>query len=62
MKDLVMFFVVLIVGMLIGGNLTKCSSNDSVLDKQYEQCMQNTPRNKTCKFVSANFEIVNKDK
>lgn len=62
MKDSVMFFVVLIVGMLIGGNLTKCSSNGSVLDKQYEQYMQNAPRNKTCKFVSANFEIVNKDK
>ena len=54
--------VVPIVGVLIGGNLTKCSSNYSVLDKQYEQCMQNTPRNKTCKFVSANFEIVGKEK
>ena len=61
MQDLVMFLFVLIVGMLIGGSLTKCSSNDSLLDKQYEQCMQNTPRNKTCKFVSANFEIVDKE-
>ena len=32
MRDLVMFFVVLIVGMLIGGNLTKCSSNDIMND------------------------------
>ena len=61
MQDLVMFIVVLIVGMLIGGNLTKCSSNDNLVDKQYEQCMKNTPRNKTCKFVSANFEIVDKE-
>ena len=49
------------MGMLVGGNLTKCSSKPSLFDKQYEQCMQNTPRNKTCKFVSANFEIVDKE-
>ena len=61
MQNLIMFFIVLMVGMLIGVNLTKCSSFDSELDKQYEQCMQNTSRNKTCKFVSANFEIVDKD-
>ena len=58
MQDLLMFLVVLVVGILIGGILTKCSGNDSLLDKQYEQCMQNTSRNKDCKFVSANFEIV----
>ena len=58
MQDSLMFLVVLVVGMLIGGNLTKCSGNDSLLDKQYEQCIHSLPRNKDCKFVSANFEIV----
>ena len=61
MQDLLMFLVVLVVGILIGGNLTKCSGNSDLLDKQYEQCVQNTPRNKTCKFVSANFEIVDEE-
>ena len=29
-----------------------------VFDEQYEQCIHSLPRNKDCKFVSANFEIV----
>lgn len=50
-------------GVMAERNYQRGSSPQQVIiDKQYEQCTHNLPRNKDCKFISANFEIVYKGK
>ena len=61
-EDLFIIFLLCFLCMVLGGAIVNKSYSSSpqqvIIDKQYEQCIHSLPRNKDCKFVSANFEIV----
>lgn len=57
-ETILLMFLSYIFGMFVGATLVGDSDK---LNEQYEQCLNNIPRNKYCKFVSANFEIVDKE-
>lgn len=60
-EDLFMLFLLCFLCMVLGGAIVNSSPQQVIIDKQYEQCIHSLPRNKDCKFVSANFEIVEKE-
>lgn len=53
------FILGIMTGVFVGGVLSDRTGDNAKLNEQHQQCLYDIPRNKYCKFVSANFEIVN---